>query len=199
MPLNVLLRAQEMILNRFLHLDPELDFALSKLVGKVVKLELGSLSHYWVFKPKVISLIKEHNGMVDLILSGSIFDFMRLPFMKKDKAITAIPVHVSGDMEFAKQFRDLFANLEIDWEEQLANLLGDTFAFPVALFLKNISHWSKQSFENINENIRDYIQIEMAWLVSNEELQIFFAEVDVLRDEAARLKARLKYLQRETE
>ncbi len=193
--LNTLLAAQESILNRFLQLDPETAGHLNQLSGKVVKIELNSLSHFWLFKSNAIYLIKDYNGLVDLVLRGSGFDFMQLAFIKRDMALTAIPIQVSGDMEFAKQFKELFANLDIDWEEHLSSFVGDTIAYPLARFLKALTHWAKQSVENLSQNITDYLQGEMDYLVSEEELQVFFSDIDTLRDDSARLEARIKFLQ----
>ena len=194
MPLSTLLAAQEVILNRFLKLDPESSSVLNNLSGKVVKLELNSLSHYWLFKSDTIFLTKNYSGVVDLVLRGSVFDFMRLAFMKKESALTAMPIQVSGDMEFAKQFKDLFSNLEIDWEEQLSHVVGDTVAYPIAQFFKSLSQWAKQSIDDLSQNITDYVQAEMDYLVPDEELQIFFTDIDDLRDDAARLEARINRL-----
>lgn len=197
MSVSYLLLAQEIILNRFIQLDPELVKDLQQLSGRVVKLELGALSHYWLFKSDAIYLTKDYEGVTDLVLRGSIFDFMQLAFRKKELAFTAIPIQVSGDMYFAKQFNDLFVNLEIDWEEQLSRIVGDTFAYPLAYFLKTLLQWAKQSVESLGQNITEYLQAEAAYLVSEEELQIFFSEVDDLRDDLARLEARLARLQKD--
>jgi ubiquinone biosynthesis accessory factor UbiJ len=196
MPINALLAAQEIILNRFLQLDPEVVKYLNPLSGKVAKLELNSLSHYWLFKSNAIYLVKNYNGVVDLVLRGSIFDFVRLALIKRESALTAIPIQISGDMEFAKQFKALFSNLEIDWEEQLSRVVGDGIAYPLAQYLKTLSQWAKQSVVNLSQNMTDFVQAEMDYLVPEEELQVFFSDVDDLRDNLARLQARIERLQR---
>ncbi len=196
MPINTLLAAQEIILNRFLRLDPEAAKYLNPLSGKVAKIELNSLSHYWLFKSNSIYLVKNYNGRVNLVLRGSFFDFMCSAFIKKESALTAIPIQVSGDVEFAKQFKDLFSNLEVDWEEQLSRVVGDGMAYPIAQFLKMLFQWAKQSVANLSQNMTDYLQAEMDYLVSEEELQFFFSDIDDLRDDLARLQARIERLQR---
>lgn len=193
---NILLSAQETILNHYLNLDPEAKGRLSRLSGKVVKIEWGHLNYYWLFKSDSIYLSKDYHGAVDLILRGSILDFIRIAFIKKDTALTAIPLQILGDMEFAKQFKDLFSNLEIDWEEQLAALLGDTIAYPLSCFFKAITRWAKQSVESLSQNTTNYLQTELNYLVSEPELQIFFSDIDDLRDDSERLEARINVLQR---
>lgn len=199
MILNTALAAQEVILNRFLQLDPELSSRLTPLEGKVVKLELTGLHCYWLFKSNAIYVTNDYSGNIDLIVGGSIFDFMRLAFMKKGSAAAAIPVQVTGDMEFAKQFNDLFANLHIDWEEQLSHFVGDTLAYSLIQFLNTLSHWAKRNVKNFGNNITDYFQAEVGCLVADEELQIFFSEVDKLRDQIARLQARVDRLHRKVQ
>ncbi|MFZ0219192.1 MAG: SCP2 sterol-binding domain-containing protein [Candidatus Aquirickettsiella sp.] len=193
---NIILSAQEAILNRYLNLDPESKEHLRKLSGKIVKIEWGPLTYYWLFKFDSIYLSKDHNGTADLTLRGSTFDFLRVAFINKDKALTDIPLQVSGDMEFGKQFKDFFSNLEIDYEEQLSKILGDAIAYPMIQILKAISLWTRQSLRNSGQNLTNYVQTEMNWLVSDEELQLFFSDVDDLRDDCARLEARIKMLEK---
>lgn len=193
---NIILSAQEVILNRYLNLDPESKAHLRKLSGKVIKVEWVPLTYYWLFKSDSIYLSKDYNGPTDLILRGSTFDFLRVAFIKKDKALTDIPLQVLGDMEFGKQFKEFFSNLEIDYEEQLSKLLGDVTAYPMIQILKTIRCWTRQNIENLGENLTNYVQTEMNWLVSDEELQLFFSDIDELRNDCARLEARIKRLEK---
>lgn len=192
---NIILSAQEAILNRYLNLDPEVKESLRRLSGKVVKIEWGPLTYFWLFKSDSIYLSKDFNGPADLILRGSTFDFLRMAFIKKDKALTDIPLQVFGDMEFGKQFKEFFSNLEIDFEEQVSKILGDAIAYPMTQILKKISLWASLSSESLSQNLTNYVQREMNWLVSDEELQLFFSEIDELRDDYARLEVRIKMLE----
>lgn len=192
---NSLLSTQEALLNRYLNLDPESKEQLRQLSGKVVKLEWGPLTYYWQFKSDSISLSKIYNGPTDLLLRGSTFDFVRTIFIK-NKALTDIPLQVSGDMAFGIQFKALFSNLEIDYEEQLAQILGDTAAYPVMQLLKAIRRWARESVKSLSENLTNYLQTEINGLVSREELQVFFSDIDDLRDDCARLEARLERLEK---
>lgn len=190
---HILLSTQEALLNRYLNLDPEAKEQLQQLSGKVIKIEWGPLTYYWHFKSDSIFLSKHHNGPTDLILRGSTFDFLRTVFIK-DKALTDIPLQVSGDMAFGMQFRDFFSNLEIDYEAQLAKILGDSAAYPMIQLLKGIRRWTRQSVKNLRENLTNYVQTELNGLVSNEELAHFFSDIDDLRDDCARLEARIARL-----
>lgn len=192
----MILSAQEAILNRYLKLDPESKEHFRRLSGRVVKIEWGPFNYYWLFKSDSIYLCKDYNGPVDLILRGSTFDFLRMAFIKKDKALTDIPLQVLGDMEFGKQFREFFSNLEIDYEEQLSKIVGDATAYPIMQVLKTINLWASRNMESLSENLTNYLQREMNWLVSDEELQFFFSDVDELRDDCARLEARIKMLEK---
>ncbi|EDP46802.1 putative protein of unknown function [Rickettsiella grylli] len=186
---------QEAFLNCYLNLDPESKEQLRQLSGKVIKIEWGPLTYYWQFKSDSISLSKIYNGPADLVLRGSTFDFLRLIF-SKNKALIDIPLQVSGDMAFGMQFRAFFLNLEMDWEEQLAKILGDTAAYPVIQLLKAIRRWARESVKNLSENLTNYLQTEIKGLISTEELQVFFSDIDELRDDCARLEARIQRLEK---
>ncbi|OJA00004.1 hypothetical protein BEV13_04625 [Rickettsiella grylli] len=186
---------QEALLNRYLNLDPESKEQLRQLSGKVIKIEWGPLTYYWQFKSDSISFSKIYNGPADLVLRGSTFDFLRLIF-SKNKALTDIPLQVSGDMAFGMQFRAFFLNLEMDWEEQLAKILGDTAAYPVIQLLKAMRRWARESVKNLSENLTNYLQTEINGLISTEELQVFFSDIDELRDDCARLETRIERLEK---
>ncbi|WP_171910126.1 ubiquinone biosynthesis accessory factor UbiJ [Rickettsiella grylli] len=192
---NNLLSIQEALLNRYLNLDPESKEQLRQLSGKVIKIEWGPLTYYWQFKSDSISFSKIYNGPADLVLRGSTFDFLRLIF-SKNKALTDIPLQVSGDMAFGMQFRAFFLNLEMDWEEQLAKILGDTAAYPVIQLLKAMRRWARESVKNLSENLTNYLQTEINGLISTEELQVFFSDIDELRDDCARLETRIERLEK---
>ncbi|TLY48492.1 MAG: hypothetical protein E6K54_00330 [Gammaproteobacteria bacterium] len=193
---NIIIAAQEAILNRYLSLDPESKEHLRRLSGKVTKIELGPFTFYWIFKSDLVYLSKEYNEPVDLILRGSTFDFLQMIFIKEDSAHIDIPLQVVGDMEFGKQFKEFFLNLEIDYEEQLSKIVGDAIAYPMVQVFKTIKLWAKQNIENFGQNMTNYVQTEMNWLVTDEELQLFFSDVDDLRDDYARLEVRLKILEK---
>lgn len=193
---NIIIAAQEAMLNRYLSLDPESKKHLHRLSGKVIRIELGPMTYYWCFKSDSIFLKKDYNGSADLILRGSTLDFLRMAFTNKDRAHTDIPLQVVGDMEFGKQFKEFFLNLEIDYEEQLSKIVGDAIAHPLVQVLKTINLWARQNTENFGQNLRNYVQTEMNWLVTDEELQLFFSDVDDLRDDCARLNTRLEILEK---
>lgn len=193
---NIILAAQEAILNRYLSLDPESKEHLRRFSGKVIRIELGPLIYYWLFKSDLIYLNKDYSGPVDLILRGTTFDFLRMAFINKDEAHTNIPLQVVGDMEFGKQFKEFFLNLEIDYEEPLSKIMGDTLAYPMVQALKTIKLWAIQNIENFGQNVTNYVQTEKNWLITDEELQLFFSDVDELRDDCDRLEARLEILQK---
>lgn len=193
---NIIIAAQEAILNRYLSLDPESKEYLRLLSGKVIKIEIGPLTYYWFFKSDLIYLNKDYSGPADLILRGSTLDFLRMAFIKKDMAPIDIPLQIVGDMELGKQFKEFFLNLEIDYEEQLSKIVGDAIAYPMVQVLKTINLWAKQNIENFNQNVTNFVQTEMNWLVTDEELQLFFSEVDDLRDDCARLDTRLEILKK---
>ncbi len=195
MILDTLLTTQEILLNRLLRMDPEALDRLPALAGKVVKIELNRWTYYWQFRPHAICLLKDYSGPIDLVLRGSIMEFMQLAFLKPTRALTAIPIAVTGDMVFAQAFKQFFADLSIDWEEFLAQRLGDTLAYPLAQFLKSVSAWAKQSVQRFGENITDYLQIESNLLVYPEELEDFYEEITQLNHATEHLQRRIQHLQ----
>lgn len=191
----------EKILNSYLQLDPESKKRLSALAGKVVVIEFQHfpVKIYWAFNVEGVRLFDKYQESTDVSLRGSPFDFMRLTTSKNTSAaIFGSDITVIGDMEVAEKFKALFANLDIDWEEQLSHVTGDVMAHQIGNFIRSISNWAKQSATILRQDITEYIQEEARWLPPREELQDFLTQVDTLRNDTERLELRLDKITKKT-
>lgn len=188
----------EKILNSFLKLDSDTDKRLIPLAGKVIALEFPPFESriYWLFTRDGIHLLDEYEGIVDVTLRGSPFSFLRLTKQSSSAAIFASDITVIGDTETAQDFKILFANLNIDWEEQLSHLTGDVIAHQIGNLFREVSNWAKQSVNTLTQDITEYVQEEARWLPTRIELQDFFSQVDQVRNDTDRLEARLNFLEK---
>lgn len=185
----------EKIMNRYLLLDPATKQRLTALTGKVIVLEFQhiNLKIFWLPHADGIHLTDQFTGSVNVTLRGSPFDFIRLSAAPKDNAtLFASGITVLGDTDVAQEFKALFANLDIDWEEQLSHFTGDVVAHQIGNFIKALCAWAQQTTTSMQQNLTEYIHEEARWLPSREELQDFFSGSDKLRDDVERAALRLK-------
>lgn len=104
---------------------------------------------------------------------------------------------ISGDADTARRFQEFFSALEPDWEEALTRVFGDVIGFQAARALRGGLDWLRQAGRSLAENVSEYLREESRQLLTRPELEEFLDQVDELRDDVARLKARTDRLDRE--
>jgi ubiquinone biosynthesis protein UbiJ len=197
MLLSFVLPLIEKSINHFLQLDPESSKRLLKLSGKVIAIELtySKQKIYFVVDGNYVQLFDRHDANPDVILHGTPFDFLRLSLTQNSgPAIFSGNLNINGRPEVAQQFKQVFAELEIDWEEQLSRVTGDVVAYQIGKVVRAFSQWAQQTNQTFQQNFTEYLQEEIALLPPRMALQDFFAEVDEARDAAERLAFKITRL-----
>lgn len=198
MIISYILPAIEKAFNYYLQLDPESEQRIADLAGKTIAIEFGQFKFYWIVRKHRIHLSEHYMGEADVTLRGSIFDFLKLSTAGDDSAaVFSSGLQVTGDTEVAQQFKDLFAKLDIDWEEHLSHFTGDIFAHQVGNLVRAFCNWAKQSSEVLQQDLNEYLHEEIRLVPSREELQDFFAGVDKVRDDVERLELKIKRLEKD--
>ncbi len=192
-----MLSTAEKALNKFLQLDPETNARLLPIVGKVVGIQFRNLKYsiYFLIQPNGVRLLSDYANTPDVNLAGAPFDFLRLSkAASSSAALFESGIKVTGDMDVAKQFKKIFAELDIDWEEQLSKVTGDIIAHQVGKFMRSMNAWAKQSVGGLKQDITEYVQEEVRWLPVRVEVQDFFKQVDETRDAVERMAVRIQRL-----
>ena len=102
---------------------------------------------------------------------------------------------VSGDAEVAGTYQRLIAAARPDAEEELSRLMGDFAARSVVTVAKRAVGWAQSVRRTAGENIAEYLQEESRDLVNLTELEEFLNGVDVAREAADRIGARVARLE----
>jgi ubiquinone biosynthesis accessory factor UbiJ len=180
------------IINQYLKLDPTSEQRLVKLAGKLIAINVGYFDYtlYLLLQSEGVALLKDSAQQPDVTLRGTPLDFLRYSLSNKFTGDIA----VSGDMEVAQQFKELFAQLDIDWEEQLSKVTGDVVAHQIGKFFRALCEWCKRSADTLRQDVSEYVQEEAQLFPPRAELQDFFADVDKLRDDVERIELRIKKL-----
>lgn len=193
--LNIVLTVTEKILNNYLQLDPETNSRLGKLSDKVIALQLPYSNYqvYFLFTDNRVQLFSKYDGPTDVTLAGTPFDFLALNNAANDSvAALKSNVTITGNIEIAQHFKTLFAELDIDWEEQLSRVTGDFIAYQIGNGIRAFSEWAKQTNDTLQQNFAEYAQEEIRLTPPRIELEDFFTEVDKLRDDVERLTVRVQ-------
>ena len=190
------LAAAETAFNQALRLDPESLRRLATLHGKVIAIELRGtgLTLYIVPGPDGASLLGSYAGEPDTVLSGTPLALARMGLGEATGTLFAGQATLRGDRETGQRFKAILDNLDPDWLEPLARLIGDIPAHRLGRLLQDAGEWARQALDALARNGAEYLQQEVSVLATSEDVTAFVSEVDTLRDDLARLEARIARL-----
>ena len=182
-------------INAYLALDPEAKKNLAALDNKTISLHLAKLNLDFQlhFKGERVYFSPGETRPADVRVSGTPINLFFLTLSSDRKqGFFGEDISIEGDAELGQEIISLFDQLEIDWEEYLAQGIGDLPAHQLGRFAKGLKSWGQQAKESFCNNLRDYVQEEKPWFPPAEALQDFFTEVDETRMACDRLEERIK-------
>lgn len=186
----------EQSVNAALQLDPEGSAALGRFAGKVIAIELqGSpLTVYCLPGAGSILLLTHYSGNVDTTLSGRPVALLKLVTGDSRRVMFEGEVKIRGDVELGQQFKQVLDWLRIDWEEAMSRITGDLVAHKAGHMLRELGSWWANTRERVAANGAEYLQQEVWVLPTRPEVEQFYQGVETLRDDVARLAAKLDQL-----
>lgn len=197
MLLNHLASIVEKVLNQALQLDPAIIPLLQKLSGKVIAIELTGLGWQFSFLPdkQTIVVLAGYSGDSHAYVTGAPFSLLRLLLDDDSHLANSPDVKIEGEIHTVQQFSKLFKTLDIDWEEQLSHYLGDIPAHSLGNLARQSQTYVKTGTHTFQQNLQEYLQEELRYLPTANEINHFLDDIDLLRNDIARLEARVKRLQ----
>ncbi len=150
----------------------------------------------FTFEEEVVQLTTASIEGADCVIAGSPLTLLRLAGDDPEAAFRDGSAEIKGDAQVGQAFQKFLRFARPDLEEELSRLIGDTAAHQLARGFKGFMAWGKKSSEAMALNTAEYLQEESRDLPSSAEAQHFMAAVDTLREEADRLEARLRRLEK---
>lgn len=187
----------ETALNRYLTLDPDAGVFLAPLAGKVIAVNVTPFNWTLFLCPASdkIQVLEYYAGQPDTTLSGSLFALGLMGF--SDNPVHNVfsgQVHIGGDVHTGRAFQQLFEKLDIDPEEQLSHVTGDVIAHQIGRLARGGQRWGRTTLQNLQADIAEFLHDESRDLPPTPELEIFYRQIDALRNDYDRLQARLERL-----
>lgn len=171
---------------------------LSALQGNVIAFEFTDLELTLYLFPhnEGIQMKYLYDGKVDTILQGRTLAFINMSLGDATESFFSGDVRIKGNIELGQRFKRIFDQLDLDWEEWLSHYTGDLVAFKTNRLFRNFSAWGKDSLKILELDAREYIQDEGQLSPYTSELKDLTKNINQLRDDTARLEARLSRLQK---
>jgi ubiquinone biosynthesis protein UbiJ len=194
---DTLLAAAESAINAVLALDPEGAARLARVQGQVLLVELDGFGTRVFVVPgeSRLLLAGAYEAEPDCSLRGSPAALLRMALAEhREDSVFEGTVEIDGDNRVAQTLGEVFQELDIDWEELLSKLVGDTLAHRIARQARAGGRWASQSGDTLSSDLREWLQEEGRVLPADDEMQAFLNGVDGVRDDVERLAARVERL-----
>jgi len=193
-PVQILTASIESALNRYVALDPDALARFASLEGKIIAIEILGFKQTISLFPSAdgFLVLSDFDGEVDATISATPMALVKLGLAGDAKDLLfSGEVKITGDVALANQFNKLLTQLDIDWEEILAQHVGDIAAHKFGNAFKDVNRWIKRNTDSFSKDAGEYVQEEVYLSPSSAELRQFVTQVDELRESVDRLANRL--------
>lgn len=187
----------ESALNRYVSLDANKEDLLMPLKGKIIALTIQPFNETLYLCPTgdSIQIIDQTVTPPDTIISGSAWALGLMGMSTKPmRSVFSGEVKIEGDIQTGKQFQELFKKLDIDLEGLLAQYAGADLASRISQFFRSGQEWGKETIETFKLNTAEFLQEETRDLPAKPEIDIFYQQVDELRNASDRVESRIERL-----
>ncbi len=191
----VIIGSVEKMVNKVLSLDDETLDALATLEGNVIEIDVLNTDIRLFILPsaKGVTLVSEYEDKIGVSIKGTPSVLLK---MITTERINAGDVEIIGNVKLAHKLQSIFKEMDIDWEEYLAQFIGDITAHKVGNLLRGMIQFAKASSKTIGLDISEYFRYEKETLLDQSELNEFNYAVDQIRNDVERLKKRVDRLSR---
>lgn len=187
--------AIEITMNRVLPLDPGYQEKLQGLSGRIIEVSLTDWQLQLFLLPNdyQFTVLTDFEGKPHVKLSGSSWDFFHMGLNQHSTTSSTViesNIHFEGDVATGQKFAQLFAAMNIDWEEALADITGDIFAHRIAAFARETTSWLKDIIDSSQDNFGEYLHEELRLTPAKIEAENFYEDISDLVADSNRLRER---------
>jgi ubiquinone biosynthesis accessory factor UbiJ len=195
---STLLAGIEPILNRVIQLDPDVEPLLQPLNGKTLAIALTDIGLEFtvLFNLASITLMDSLETAANTTLKAPTLSLLRYAH-NPTQSLKPLNIHSSGDVQTLTPLLTLLQKLEPDWEEALAQRIGDSAATQVGYWARQLLNWTHQSRHRFSHQTKTFFAQGDRHLVTRAELIHFFDQIDALNIDSERLELKIARLERQ--
>ena len=167
---------------------------LEPLSGKLLRVQcdLPSLLINITVCDDRLLLSSTKEGKPDTIIRGKATALAKLLVKRKTADLRKDGVVITGNVGLLTALQEILQNIDLDWEYQISKLIGDVPTQALSDSFSAAGKFSRQSRDNLQKDIDDYLHEEKKLFPSSVEVKSFFQSVDNLRLRVDRLDSRTK-------
>ena len=156
----IAIRPVEDLLNRVLAKDSYLQSRLKTFSGKSLQISVHppGTTVTVLFEQDRIRLLSSPAELLDIEITasirGNVSELLPLLIEKPDRRPLSNPaITITGDINFIQDIYASLHNLDIDWEDYLAPMLGNLITNELSQFGKDLQEWTQQVSSNMKRNV----------------------------------------------
>lgn len=182
--------------NRLLRLDPETLRRLGELQGRSLCVEFRDLGRRLYLEPSEsgFRMHTESATPPHVTLRGDLATFVRLALDAGRRGPVPGELEIQGDVALGQKLQAVLQDIDLDWEEPLARLFGDSVGHAMGRTLRAAYAWQVQAAKTFGRNAAEVLQEEARLVPVRSEVEAFLDAVDILRSDVDRLVARVQRL-----
>ena len=191
------LEGAEKIINAALVHDPASAERLRALQGKVLLVDSSMPPLSIAVEPSATRIMLHSNWQdsAEVTVSGTLVSLAAMAINADEMvSFSGTGVNVSGNLEVLRQLNHIMAELDIDWEAALAELIGDVPAHLLGETIRNSAEFRSNALNRAQSALAEVSQEELRLTPSKNEYQSFVQSVRHLSTDVDRLAARANKL-----
>ena len=185
-------------INDALRYDPATRQRIAAHAGRVLAIDCRQppLRAWFLFTGEgSIELYDSCETEVDATIRAGALGLLRqLAAERPDIAPAGGDVQVEGDTRFVQDVVRIARDIDIDWEEPLARILGDVAARQVGDLLRGAAGFLRRAGASLRQDGEDFLRHELAAFPSKHDVREFLQDIDELRLDTDRAEARVAAL-----
>jgi ubiquinone biosynthesis protein UbiJ len=147
--------------NEALEFGPQTREKLAKLQGKTMAIEIKTFNRTWYFTstPEGIELAEYCDEEPDVTLKTTVGAFLKIAKDGiEDAELEPGELEIEGDAIVGQRFATIISNIDIDWEEYIAEKLGDSSARLISLARNQVNDLIEQGPEGVKDMLSKVFQ-----------------------------------------
>lgn len=195
----------EEILNQLLINDSFVASKLAPFKAKVIEINCSNprLSITLQFGEDKLKLSAVDSSILqcnpDSIITGKASDLLQLLVGSEHRPLANTAVSIKGDAHLVQELYNTLNELDLDWADYLAPLLGDIVTNELGQFAEDARHWSSGAGKSIRRNVDEFLKEEAKVVPSRQQVDSFNSKLDRLKINIDRVKARVDQVQERLE
>lgn len=192
--MNFVIKKLENYVNKILSKDEHTLHKLKKINNKVIVFKFLNTKIKLYVIPVIngLSISMTSKRKADVLINTTPSNFIKMLLSSRyNVSGTPVDMQVEGDISIAHDFEKIMRDLEIDIEDPMSNLLGDTLSYQIVRFTRRIGEVSLKSSEIMIKNLSEYLKFEVEMLPDELLVDEFLKEVDSIRNDVERVSQRI--------